>query len=410
MTQYCLDSAFECGHIGGDTHHYLMEVASDAAAVVDGYRHPDDGRSHFSHLLGYGLHMEDAYLRWRSSNMGTPQAAAASACALEAAPRLYSELVGTYAMNMAEGRKRLMDAEVRRGLDARYEMTLTCQIARRSLARASRDLTGWKASDFEALRAQSEAAWRARAASRAIRLSEFMDGEDCGNGSSRARAARSVLREKRKVIRRSTAFLARIVGMETTRMFVSGRAIRIEGRHGIYEMRKLSPLSVSHGGFRALSVYDKADPQLMLCNLCIMTRDVPLLDHIGSMVLHIQAGMEEEILKTGNARNIADAAYEREWLKPHLPAKADPIIVGDPIFPKLTDYQSSYAPKELERLKGVVGRLIYRDVFAEHADLIRAAAPGFGRRRTPGRIINLNEEAEALGGEIELIEDGGIAN
>lgn len=368
--QYVLDGSLECGHVAGDTHHYMMEMAPDADRIVDGYhRGEEDGRSHWRHLTDMGLHFEEHYLKFRMSNR--KECVNASVSALRHASTMFNEMSSTYGGVLAgQGLHKFTPGFIRQ-MDDRFDMTRANGILRRSLARASADLQAWTATDFETHR---------QATHRPARIFAHYVPKDPQEESRiqrmRVRLRKEAEKDRRKVVKRSARLLSKLIGSDSTRMFIGGNALRVEGRHAIYEISKTSPLHHSHGGFEALSVYDRDDPRILLCKICIVTTDVPLLDHVASLVLHIRAGMEDEILRVGNPREISPDAYQREWLVPFLPVQTEAV-----------DYPRSclFTPMppnwkvDRERMKPVAARYLFREVFAPHASLIRSAVPYFGR-------------------------------
>jgi hypothetical protein len=70
------------------------------------------------------------------------------------------------------------------------------------------------------------------------------------------------------------------------------------GEYANYEIAKKG----AHGSL--LSAFSKKHENLHLCDICIYTPNVPLADHIASIVMHIRAGEEESVLRIGNFFNI----------------------------------------------------------------------------------------------------------
>jgi len=436
--QYVLDGSLEAGHISGDTHFYLMEIATNANEVVDAHDQQarlDQGapESHWQSLTRMGLYFEAEYVRWRADRPA--DAKMASLQGLRHLPETFREFSRTCASVMAENGHRTLSRDAIALLDRKFEFQTTKQIMRRTMQRASCDFADSSPEELadvkmlvegryqENRRAHDEAIQRLRenmttqinnayynivtigtATNTTINTrwvtttsgtnTVYMHG--AGGGLYRQpdereiRRTQRMIRERkeaeRRVLKRSIKFLSKLVGNETTRMFIGGEGIRFEGQHAIYELKKMSNLMSSHGGFRALSVYHKEHPDLLLCNICIYTNDVPLLDHVASLVLHIQAGNEEEILKIGNAREVHESAYELEWLAPHLPKPFDRDGAGiNWDLPRLFEREESPTyrrnreriERETIRLRPIVARHIYDEVLADFVPLIRAAGLQF---------------------------------
>ncbi len=404
--QYVLDSSVECGHIGGDTHFYLMELAPNANAIVDGYEHPaehDPNVSHWSRLTDMGLAFEQEYLRWRATSPRDMHLA--SYQGLRTVPYTFREMSRTAASHIVDHGFTGMTPAALRHLEERFEFSRTLQIMRRAMHRASRDFAGADRRDMRLMDAavnnkfdanrlayeQTLARLRENIADRewieAVPYERHDIWADDPASARHVKDTEARLRERvkqeRKVIKRSVKFLNRLIGTDTTRMFIGGDRIRFEGQHAIYELQKMSNLMQSHGGFRALSVFDKEHPELLLCQLCINTPNVPLLDHVASLVMHIKAGEEDQILKIGNASTIHERAYDREWLVPYLPMKRDPnapldldrMIMGAAFR---TDPETE---RRREAMRHVTSKHIFREVIADFLPVANAAALTFGRDR-----------------------------
>lgn len=350
--QYFLDCSVECGHMGADTHFYFMEIAKDADAVLDSYvgpglyepissRRGPNFAQHWHGLIDTGLYMEENFLRWRKDNREAGREV--SLMGLRRFRHVISEQVLSATHLLADNGHRSLTPSAMRLLDDRFGFSSTLGIVSRSLKRAVADLRGLSQDDLDrfdqSLRARQE---ENRAAYleviRRVRDGMGEEGDlpyEDGDSIHRQSTNQEIKRTKRafaeraernrRAIKRSVRFLSRLVGQETTRMFVGGQAIRFEGQLANYEVIKTGSLLNGHGGWDALAIYDKDHPDLRLCNLCIATDRVPLLDHVASLVMHIQTGNEEDILRIGNAARIAPEAYDKEWLAPHLPKSSEPL-------------------------------------------------------------------------------------
>lgn len=405
--QYVLDSSVECGHIGGDTHFYFMELAPNATELFDSIEAersttaPRDGESYWKSLTDMGLAYERAYVNWRTARPLDMHLA--SFQGLRAIPHLFREFSRTAADHIVSNKFGGWTPDAIAHLDDRFDMTRSLQIMRRSMHRAASDFSGATAEDmrvmhrrvedrYEANRnAYNDTLARIRADLRAgdtpwddvrpydrngIDANDPRSIRDVKNTQARLRER---VKQERRVIKRSVKFLNRLIGADSTRMFIGGDRIRIEGEHAIYEIGKESNLMQSHGGFRALSLFDKEYPDLLLCQICINTPDVPLLDHVASLIMHIRAGEEDQILSIGNASNINDAAYDRLWLSPHLPVKGKfNFELGTAgIFPWRRE--PDYDRKVAEMVK-VTSKHLFEEVLADFLPLITKSQLRFGTR------------------------------
>lgn len=402
--RYYLDCSLECGHISGDTHFYFMEVAVDSNEVLDAY--DEEGQTfhkHWSGLADTGHYMERNFLKWRASNESDPlKKQSASFMGLWAARPLVENIVQNAADVAASAGHDRWNTEAHALLNREFSFDNSVNVARRSLKRAASDFDGWSVGDLIDMRRavervqyqntmeQAEAIRRIRGLVDAgweevsdYRLSTISSQKDINR-------TRKMLAEKRKrergVIKRSARFLSKLIGAETTRLYVGGAAVRIEGRHAIYELKKRSTLMDPHGGFAALSVFHKDHPDLHLCDLCIYTSGVPLLDHVASLVMHIQTGHEEDILSIGNASNCSDAAYEQPWLEPHLPSRRYGGEFG------LTDLTTIFPARPWEipnvkekrkktaRIVRDLRRYIYEEMLQEHQKLLSGVRQAIGQQ------------------------------
>jgi hypothetical protein len=401
--QYVLDGAVECGHIGGDTHFFFMELAPNANELFDSCgadrptTAPRDGDSYWKSLTDMGLSFERAYVNWRSDRPLDMHLA--SFQGLRAIPHVFREMSRTAASHIVENNFGGWTPSAIEHLDHRFDMTRSLQIMRRTMHRAASDFSGADANDMQIMHQRVTARYEANRAAyneTIARIRAEMHGRDVEwtdvpyererDVKSTQALIRERVKEERRIIKRSVKFLNRLMGENTTRMFIGGDRIRVEGQHAIYEIGKESNLMQSHGGFRALSVFDKENPDLLLCQLCINTPGVPLLDHVASLVMHIRSGEEDQILSIGNASNINDAAYDRLWLAPHLPVKRQ-IDFDINLFPWDRDLdpleraeKRMIYHRKVEEMVKVTSKHIFEEVLADFVPLLTKSRLRFGTR------------------------------
>lgn len=328
---YCLDCSFTVGHISADTYFYLMHLCPEANDVVDDYDRQPRRRfeRHMDSLADMGLYFEDAYLQWRAKNRDLAILASA------AAARMFPEQI----MMLADSEARHQIGEGTNSFspdDMSKDFARSLAIVRRSHKRMMSDLEGLDRSrigtlekQYRALLAAHRAACQAEiaiddGAIQPVLQDIAWDDLPPGTGTALAKSYIKRRRETQSTMKRSVKFLSKLIGYDKTRIFVSGDRLTFEGEHCIYELKKTGSLSRSHGSAR-LSVFTKQD-DIHLCDLCIYTPKTPVLDHVANIVMHLQAGEEEEILKIGNPYNIKDRAREEGWLMPYLPPPVDPNI------------------------------------------------------------------------------------
>jgi len=110
---------------------------------------------------------------------------------------------------------------------------------------------------------------------------------------------------RRKPLRRSAEFLSCVVGDRKARAFISGDDVVVQGKRFDFRVRKGVLSSNGHGGMN-LTVTDKDSVELS--DLCFYFRDMPAADQLAGLVLHVQAGEEEAILRTANVIRAYPAA------------------------------------------------------------------------------------------------------
>lgn len=326
--QYFLDCSVECLHITSDTHWYLMYQASDVNEYVDAYSsrgRPKPPGAHMHTLADMGLYCEERLIDWRKDR--PEERIAASRSVYEGTGSQVEEFIRHYSGTIVDfGMTSVTDAGLRKA-DERFGLWNSLSVLKRGCMRAYSDLEGYSQPALDRSLQISNDVWDRRQQSRVVALDNLrrsLGVEDRTDHHQRdtTRAAaylRQQIKQDRKVVRRSLAMGEKLLGTDTTRLFLGGGKIKIEGKHCTYEIEKTGKILSSHGGAK-LSVFTKHD-DIHLCNLCIYTPGVPLMDHVTSIILHIKANQEDEILKVGNAFAVAPVAYEQEWLVPYLPEK-----------------------------------------------------------------------------------------
>lgn len=330
---YFLDCSVACLHITGDTYHYFTNLAgSQATQIIDGYEENErQFERHWHRLIDMGLHLEDRFLRWRCR--ADPEAIAeVSLLGLGGIELQMREFVGTYANELADRGHAALTPEALRDADRKFGFATNTEVMARAVRRIAADLSGATRSDLLAIRQRL----RQRAEDQRRADAEFVEqhrrglvvaepDRDYRDREAEIEQVRADLRraeeakqkEERKIVKRSIKLAQKLLGHDTTRLFIGRHKIRFEGRHAVYEMTRTGSMTGSHGSSR-LSVFDKEN-DVHLCDLCIYTPTVPVLDHVASIALHIRTGNEADILTIGNAFNISEQGKRTPWLQPFLP-------------------------------------------------------------------------------------------
>lgn len=307
-----------------DTDHFLRYVDPDPTDVFDA-RLLQEGaaRTPLGLIRELSLLCEERYLAWRERE---PTAAlGVSRMTYDMMAGQVEEFLPRIAVGLVAAGHRGLTDEAMQAAEDLFGYLSSVAVLKRGAERIHADSHGYDEGRLAEMCRIANDAYVEDPAEKAIdyrRLRQMLDrnadapiGQDWGHRSVRENARRSI-RHERRVVNRSIRVSEQFLGPSTTRLFVSGDAIRITGRLATYEVRRSGDLMSDHGGAR-LSVYNRAG-DVYLCKLCIYTRGVPLLDHLTSLFMHIKAGEEECILREGNPYDIAPEAREEAWLVPHL--------------------------------------------------------------------------------------------
>lgn len=150
---------------------------------------------------------------------------------------------------------------------------------------------------------------------------------------------------KRKVARRGIALLSSLTSYETARMFIGGNVVEIHGREYVFRLKK------NHGatslGQAGLEIVLADHAGAVLANLCLYFEDTPAIDQVAAIAMHVAAGEEHDLIKTGNLYRVQEAAKAHSGLMalkyPNgLPAPLAPYPVGEnvsPLFVQERDYE-----------------------------------------------------------------------
>jgi hypothetical protein len=422
--QYFLDCSVECLHIANDTHWYFMYHAEDVNQYIDGYpegRRRKKHRAHIHTLADMGLYCEERLVKWRAEK--PEERLAASRAVYESTGSQVEEIIRHISSSIVDfGLTEVTDAALRK-VDQRFGLWNSLSVLKRGCVRAYNDLEGYSVPGLDRALKISNDLYESRRQNQVVALDELRRSLGAEPGANdlayreqdveKASAyIRQQIKQDRKVVRRSVAMSEKLLGKATTRLFLSGDKIRIEGKHCTYEIEKTGKILSSHGGAK-LSVFTKQD-DIHLCNLCIYTPGVPLMDHVSSIILHIKANEEDEILKTGNAYSVAPIAYEQEWLVPYLPQKKQKMgSLEAGIIAHLSEhgYVNLERPEREARLRDirpVVANLIF-DSLGEYLPPMPLTKAIFTSGRD-WRVQGLSEAEENLLGEPIFLSDPAARN
>jgi hypothetical protein len=131
------------------------------------------------------------------------------------------------------------------------------------------------------------------------------------------RSRRIKQKQSRKVLKKSSSFLSRLLGRQHATAFIRGNEIRVEGRQYDFLLKKTNLLTTGHGGFR-ISVYAR-DTGARMVDLCWYIPDTPALDQLAALVMAVKAGEEDEIIEIGNHLSITQEAREHPVFSKSLP-------------------------------------------------------------------------------------------
>lgn len=160
---------------------------------------------------------------------------------------------------------------------------------------------------------------------------------------------RSLIKKGKSVVKKSLRTLERLAGSETTRLFVRGEEIIVQGKEFSFRFQKnpefntvlasATPEHRRHISFKLDLLTATGD---YLATGCVYVPDTPVLDQVTGLMLHIRSGNEQEIVRVTNwfgcseefltyapLKIIRDqkAAEIQERFREHLPQE---IVIPNP--------------------------------------------------------------------------------
>lgn len=284
--RYVIDSAAECGDIALDTHTYIAMLCDTPNALIDDYVDPPElleAKDWRGLNVALGQHLERTYEEWRET-ASLDDRAFCTVGALDELGHMVDTAADSIAWRLSERNE--TDVSAIRAFTAQSTMMKFVERLDQDISLSKKSFT-IMLNEVETRRLR----WREE---RDRVLDDILRDIEFGGKPP------AYTRENRSIIKRSYKFLSRLIGAEKTRVYINGGTIRFKGKKAIFELSKRSHLTNSHGGSSALSMFDINHPDMHLGTICIYTPDVPLLDHVASLIMHIQAGEEDEILRQGN--------------------------------------------------------------------------------------------------------------
>lgn len=131
--------------------------------------------------------------------------------------------------------------------------------------------------------------------------------------------ARRALAKRRRSIIRAATLASAIVGASAVSAFARGEPVRLAGDDLVMEVRSGGTLGrVGHGGVSVV-LKDAADEYL--ASLCVY-QNLPALDQLASLALHVQSGDMAEVIASGNVFNPSPKAFAH----PALSGKEPPPV------------------------------------------------------------------------------------
>jgi hypothetical protein len=107
-------------------------------------------------------------------------------------------------------------------------------------------------------------------------------------------------RETLRVFNRMVSLLSKYIGYDSVRQFITGgQPLLIHGERATFRL-------FYHGGLTKVRIKTEVlVAGQRICDLCIFALDTSPLDHAVSMIVHVRAGLEDELLTIGNPSHIA---------------------------------------------------------------------------------------------------------
>lgn len=129
-------------------------------------------------------------------------------------------------------------------------------------------------------------------------------------------------KKERKKIIKSVSFLDKIAGPATTKAFLSKKEIMIEGKEYNFVCQRNI---LSSTNWMALNTRVETKDGRGISKICFYFEGMPAADQLAAFIMHVQAGHEKEIIKTGNVISTLEAYHECDLYKPKLKSKDNTV-------------------------------------------------------------------------------------
>lgn len=113
---------------------------------------------------------------------------------------------------------------------------------------------------------------------------------------------------KRKMVRRSLATAESVVGTEIVGAFIKGKEVELPGERITLVLARNGSLAAIGHSTVAVAVKDRAGERLG--ELCVYFEGTPTLDQLTAFALHMQAGLEQEIVDSANVISLSELGRE----------------------------------------------------------------------------------------------------
>lgn len=148
--------------------------------------------------------------------------------------------------------------------------------------------------------------------------------------------ARRARRQDRRAIIRAATIASAILGATTVSAFARGEPVLLPADDIVFEISLGG--EIGRTGHSALDVVLKDNANVFLAKMCIYQNDLPALDQLASLALHVQSGGVADVLAAGNLFNASPSAFTHPMLIGKKPPPPPPVdanrmpLLGRPFF------------------------------------------------------------------------------
>lgn len=309
--QYCLDGMSELHEISGDIYGYFSDFKENA---INWWDENDSGR--MSELI-----IAD-YSKWRKTAPLIEKAFLSyeGICQLK---HQSHDLVLALANHSIENNPNPTKKEIASLLSSETEKT--CVRFKKNLKRiitnAKEDFKNITILDIQDFIEAQEAKRRAFYAAEFNPTAILGPEEDWVEGNKKTKLY-VIPKEERKIMTKSIKLLTDLFGKETAKIFLGREHVDVSGKKFNFKIKKKGSLSQTGWSALDIELYDKAD--VKLCNLCFYYDNMPPADQLIALMLDVQAGNEDIVVKTGNCFKVtADGSNNSDLAE----IKSNPLLL-----------------------------------------------------------------------------------